>query len=173
MNTNKVPFRGFPPVEELVSNFMTVSIAAFSTPAEFAYMMTEYLETEEHQDDFYCNFVYGNYKISVRLSVTSCIPWVWIYDLRRNKNRMLTESDTSLFTHSDTYRQIQKLRNDSFSQRSAEDLMREYLSPSSAKECPYGSHEIVSSHNVLLIQESAEKIYLHLRNDAMDELLGL
>ena len=44
---------------------------------------------------------------------------------------------------------------------------------SNVKECRYGSYEKVYSDNKLIINEYAQKLFYHLKDNSMDELFDL
>jgi hypothetical protein len=174
IDKSQVPFKGFPTKNNLIEEFSITVLNAFQNRRDFAQLRTlPFYEREEYGNEIHCIFMYNFYKVSVRFDIDSCLPYIWLFDLNENKNKMLFDKDTSLFKHSERFRQIQKFRLDSMTKTSGHDLIMNSFIPNSEKECRYGSYLTVFSDNKLLIEEYAEKLYYHLKDDLMDELFNL
>jgi hypothetical protein len=197
LDLNKIPYRDFPSYHHLIETFYTDTLEIFNRPKNFLlYRTFPIFEREVVENligdggDWYCNLVFIDpkevtffgmnpdadpyYKVSIRFMLPSCLPWIWIYNLKNEKNIMLSDKDTSLFKHSVEFRQIQEYRSSNtpavLSDKSIEEMVKRQMGD--LQESKYGSSEKVASDNKILIKDYASKIHIHLINDAMDELFN-
>ena len=101
IDKSQVPFKGFPTKNNLIEEFSITVLNAFQNRRDFVQLRTFPLyEREEYGNEIHCIFMYNFYKVSVRFDIDSCLPYLWLFDLNENKDKMLFDNDTSLFKHS-------------------------------------------------------------------------
>ena len=97
IDKSQVPFKGFPTKNNLIEEFSITVLKAFQNRRDFALLRTPpFYEREEYGNEIHCIFMYGFYKVSVRFDAVSCLPYIMLFDLNENKEKMLFDKDILL-----------------------------------------------------------------------------